>query len=258
MRSTKVKLQISQLIKNDFHPNKQTLDVVQEEQMLDMDETEKSMAMVQMKHILDVVKEKETLDVVQEEKTLDLVKEEQILNVIEDEKTLDVVHRYLGESFFLLVYKMLSSFWNPRDEGERVNQTGLSWPSRIEPGEEVNFWCLSTLSTLFLFCLQQVFRKEEEDCGGELVVVETGGRDVKLDLSRIDQVLLRRPDPLVCSPPILPWQRDGGHLHLQSSAPNHRMHFPFPKYRNQAFLDARQCAVALAVFSSSNPSQVRF
>ena len=98
---------------------------------------------------------------------------------------------------------------------------------------------------------EEVVQKEEEDCGDALVAVESGGRDVKLDLSIIGQVLSKQPDPLVYSPPILSWP-------MRQSAPHHRMHFPLPKYRNQAFLDAQQWAVAFAVFSSSNPSQVEF
>ena len=105
---------------------------------------------------------------------------------------------------------------------------------------------------------EEVFQKDEEqDCGGELAVLETGGREVKLDLSSIGQVLSKHPDPLVSSPPILPWQHDAGRP-MRHSTPHHRMHFPLQKYRNQAFLDAQQWAVAFAVFSSSNPSQVEF
>ena len=95
-----------------------------------------------------------------------------------------------------------------------------------------------------------------QDYGGKLVAVESVGRDVKLDLSSIEQVLSKQPDPL--SPPFLPWKHYDGGWPTRQSMPHHRIHFPLPKYRNQAFLDAQQWAVAYAVFSSSNPSQVEF
>ena len=105
---------------------------------------------------------------------------------------------------------------------------------------------------------EEVVQKEDQDCGGKLVAVESGGRDVELDLSSIRQVLSKQPGPLVSSPPILPWQHYDGGRPMRQSTPHHRMQFPLPKYRNQAFLDAQQWAVAFAVFSSSNPSQVEF
>ena len=53
---------------------------------------------------------------------------------------------------------------------------------------------------------EEVDQKEDQDCGGKLVAVESGGREVDLDLSSIRQVLSKQPGPLVSSPPILPWQ----------------------------------------------------
>ena len=136
----------------------------------------------------------------------------------------------------------------------------------------------------------EVVQKEEQDCGGEPVALEDGGRDVRLDLSSIvqvvpkdaspsaagndgrldlsgtdqvvnevrldlssiSQVLPNHPVPLVSSLR----QTYGGGPMLHSTPPLHRMHFPLTKSRNQAFLDAQQWAVAFAVFASSNPSQV--
>ena len=137
-----------------------------------------------------------------------------------------------------------------------------------------------------MFCLQQVtevdiVEKEEQGCRGEPAAVQDGGKDVRLDLSsivqklqmdaspstvgndmRLDlpsigQMLPKHPVPLVSNLSSLPWQTcvggpmQGSTLHLHN-----RMHFPLTKYRNQAFLDAQQWAVAFAVFASSNPSQV--
>ena len=143
-----------------------TLDAVKEEQTPNFVQMEHTLEVVQKKQAMGVVqedlvqmeqvKEKDTPDKVQvhEEIALDLdvVKEEQTFDVIEDERTLDVVHRYQGESFFLLAwYKILSSFWMSRDEGERGDQSGLSWTSRIESGEEVSFWCFSVNVVSILF-----------------------------------------------------------------------------------------------------------
>ena len=143
-----------------------TLDAVKEEQNPNFVQMEQTLEVVQKKHAMGVVqedlvqmeqvKEKDTPDKVQVQEEialdLDVVKEEQTFDVIEDERTLDVVHRYQGESFFLLAwYKILSSFWMSRDEGERGDQTGLSWTSRIESGEEVSFWSFSVNVVSFLF-----------------------------------------------------------------------------------------------------------
>ena len=136
----------------------------------------------------------------------------------------------------------------------------------------------------------KVVQKEVQGCGGEPVALEDGGRDVRLDLSSIvrvmqknlspsaagndgrldlpgtnqvvndvrldlssiSQVLPNHPVPLVSSP----WQTYGGGPMRNSTPLLHRMHFPLTKYRNQAFFDAQQLAVAIAVFASSNPSQV--
>ena len=106
---------------------------------------------------------------------------------------------------------------------------------------------------------EEVVQTEGQDCGDALVAVESGGRDViEVDLSSIGQVLAKQPDLLISSPPILQWQHYDGGRPTRQSRPHHRMHFPLPKYRNQAFLDAQQWAVAFTVFSSSSPSQVEF
>ena len=143
-----------------------TLDAVKEEQTPNFVQMEQTLEVVQKKQAMGVVqedlvqmeqvKEKDTPDKVQVQEEialdLDVVKEEQTLDVIENKRTLDVVHRYQGESFFLLAwYKILSSFWMSRDEGERGDQSGLSWTSRIESGEEVSFWCFSVNVVSILF-----------------------------------------------------------------------------------------------------------
>ena len=143
-----------------------TLDAVKEEQTPNFVQMEQTLEVVQKKQAMGVVqedlvqmeqvKEKDTPDKVQVQEEialdLDVVKEEQTFDVIEDERTLDVVHRYQGESFFLLAwYKILSSFWMSRDEGETGDHTSLSWTSRIESGEEVSFWSFSVNVVSFLF-----------------------------------------------------------------------------------------------------------
>ena len=139
----------------DAVKEEQTPNFVQMEQTRDVVQKKKAMGVVQEDLVqMEQVKEKETPDKVQvqEEMALDVAKEEHTFDVIEDKRTLDVVHRYQGESFFLLAwYKILSSFWMSRDEGERGDQTGLSWTSRIESGEEVSFWCFSVNVVSILF-----------------------------------------------------------------------------------------------------------
>ena len=100
--------------------------------------------------------------------------------------------------------------------------------------------------------------------GGELVPVEPNvsfhfssadprESEATVNLSSIGQVLQKQPVPLLSSPPLLAWH------HPAAGEPiRNRLRFPFPKFRNQAFLDARQWAMAFSVFSSSNRSQVGF